>query len=131
MQQQSAPIFLSHLFMYNVSLVPCNSFNSNPIFSYIYLPKLVLTEQFWSIIHTNTLLAEIWSQYKLWIFKIHCPSDISLFFFVRKFFALSREQGFSWIHNNNCWYQDCAIEYWLIGLFLRMNNFDWFIWIKH
>ena len=45
--------------MYNVSLVPCNSFNGKPIFKYIYRPKLVSTEQFWSTTRTNTLLAEV------------------------------------------------------------------------
>ena len=71
--------FLSYLFVYNVSLIPCNFFKSKPNFKYINLPKLVSTEQFWSTIRTNTLLAEIWTQFKLWIFKIHCPSPIRLF----------------------------------------------------
>ena len=80
---------LSYLFMYNVSLVPCNSFNSKPIFKYIYLPKLVSTEQVWSTICTNTLLAEIYSQYKLWFFKIHHPSPISRFIKRTMFFLHS------------------------------------------
>ena len=71
--------------MYNVSLVPCNSFNGKPIFKYIYLSRLVSTKQFWSTIRTNTLLAEIWSQYELWIFKIQCPSPICLFFSLESF----------------------------------------------
>ena len=79
-QQQSAQRFFSYLFMYNVSLVLCNCFNGKPIFKYVYLPKLISTEQFWSTIRMNTLLAEIWSQYKLWIFKMHYPSPIYLFF---------------------------------------------------
>ena len=62
--------------MYKVSLVPCNSLNGKPIFKYICLPKQVSTKQFWSTFRTNTLLAEIWSQYKLWNFKIHCPSSM-------------------------------------------------------
>ena len=122
--------------MYNVSLVSCNSFKDKSIFKYIYLPKLVLIGQFWSAMHTNTLLSEIWSQYKLWIFKIHFPPLISLstahvFFLVRKILALSREQCFSSINKNNCWYHDWAIEYRLIDLFLKINSFDWCIWIKH
>ena len=99
--QQSTEKFLNYLFVYKVSLVPCNSFDSKPIFRYIYLPKLVSTEQFWSTFCTNTLLAEIWYQYKLWFFKKHCPSPLCLFFFW-KFLALSREQCFSCIHKNNC-----------------------------
>lgn len=58
----------------------CNSFNSKSTFEYIYLPKLVLAEQFWSTICTNALLGEILSQYKLWIFKINCPLPICLLF---------------------------------------------------
>lgn len=75
-QQQSTEKFLNYLFMYKVYLVPYNSFDNKPIFTYIYLPKLVSTEQFWSTFCTNTLLAEICYQYKLWFFKKHCPSTI-------------------------------------------------------
>ena len=89
--------------MYNLSLVPCNSFNGKPIFKYIHLPKLVSnivirtekfipvsfdyvsTEQFWSTICMNILLAEIRSKYKLWIFKILYPSPICLFFPLESF----------------------------------------------
>ena len=55
----------SYLFMYNISLVPCNSFNGKPIFKYIYLPRLVSAELFWSTFCTNTLLAEVWYLHKL------------------------------------------------------------------
>ena len=127
---QSAQRFFNDLFTYNVSLVPCNSFKGKTIFKCIYLPKLVSNEQLRSTIRTNTLLAEIWHKYKFWIFKIHCPSPICIFFFffsIRKFIALSREQYYSCIHKNNCWYDGCAIQYLFISLFLNMNNFDWFI----
>ena len=76
---------------------------SSAILKYIYLPKLVSTEQFWSTIHTNTrLLAEISSQYKLWFLKIHYPLPQCVSFFVRQFLTLSREQCFSSIQKNNC-----------------------------
>ena len=75
------------IFLCTMYLLSYNSFSSKPIFKFIYLRKLVSAEQSWSPIRTNTpLLVEIWSQYKLWIFKIHCPSQIPLFF-VRKFLA--------------------------------------------
>ena len=37
------------------------------------------------------------------------------------------KQSFSCLHKNNCWCQDCDIEYRLIGLFLKVSNIDWFI----
>ena len=53
--------------MYNVFLVPCTSSNGKPIFKYIYLPKLVSSEHLWNTSRRNTLLAEVCSQYKLYI----------------------------------------------------------------
>ena len=38
---------------------PLHSLNGKSVFKYTYLPKLVSTEQFWSTIRTNALLAEI------------------------------------------------------------------------
>ena len=70
------------------------------------LPKLVSIEQFWSTFCTNKLLSEIWSQYKLWIFKILHIANI--FFFRKKF--LSREHCFSCIHKIIC----CVSFDWLI-----------------
>ena len=77
--------------MYNVCLVPCNSFNGKPIFKYIYLPKPVSIEQQKSGLNIN-------SEFLKYI--IHRPYVI--FFSDRKFFALSREQCFSYIYKNNC-----------------------------
>ena len=84
------------------------------------LPKLVSIEQFWSTFCTNKLLSEIWSQYKLWIFKILHIANI--FFFVRNFY----QENIVFLA-----FIKLFVVYRLIGLFLKMNNFDWFIWIKH
>ena len=100
--------------MYNTSLVPCDCLNGRPIFKYIYLPKQASTEKVWSTIRMNTLLVEIWFQYKLWIFKIQCPSPICLFFSLESF-TLSREPCFSCIHKNDCWYHDWSLRIgWLV-----------------
>ena len=82
-------MFFMHCFSCNVSLL--HSFNGKPIFKYIYLPKLVSTEQFWSIIYKNTLLAEIMSQYKLGFLKfiIHRP----YVFFSLQSFSLYQENN--------------------------------------
>ena len=133
---RSAQRFFIYFVMYSISLIPCNFLNDKPNWKYIYLPKLVSTEQFWRTIRTNTLLAEIRSQYKLWIFNIHHPSPICLLFSIERFSALLsisfiREQCFSCIHKDNCWYDDCVIEYRLISWFFKMNDFDWFVCIKY
>ena len=106
-------MFISYLLCARI-FGPLEFFQQKPIFKYIYLLKLVSTEQFWSTIYTNTLLKQLWSQYKLWTFKIHFPSPTYLFLFVKKFLASSREQCFSCIHKNNYWYLHCVIEYRLI-----------------
>ena len=95
---------------------PCNSSNGKPIFQYICLPKLVSTEPFWNTTRTNTLLANMWSRYKLWIFKIHCPLPICIFF-IRKIFDLSRKQCFSYIHK----------KYLLISRLRQQILVDWLI----
>ena len=58
---------------------PIQFFQRQTNFKYTCLPKPISIEQFWSTFHTNTLLAEIWSQYELWSFKIHCPLNICRF----------------------------------------------------
>ena len=66
--------------MYNVSLVPFDSFNGKPIFKYIYLPKLVLIKQF------ETQFARLYCLQKsslniiFKLFKIHYLSSRCLFF---------------------------------------------------
>ena len=40
----SSNLLKSYLFMYNISLGPCNSFSCKPIFKYIYLPKRVFLD---------------------------------------------------------------------------------------
>ena len=95
--------------MHNVSVVPCNSFNGKPIFKYIDLPIPVSIEQPKSGLNIN---------FEFLKYIIHRPYVI--FFSDRKFFALSREQCTSCIYKNNCWYHECAIEYRLIGFFLKI-----------
>ena len=60
-------------------LMYCNFLNGKPIWNYIYLPNLVSLKHFWNTYRTNSLLAEIWSKYKLWSFWIYFPSSICLF----------------------------------------------------
>ena len=100
---------------------PLHPFNGKPIFEYIYLPKLVSTEKFWSTICTNSELQKSGLTINFGFLKyiIHRPH---VFFFITEFLALSREQSFSCIHKNNCWYHDCATEHRLIGLFLKINT---------
>ena len=52
---------------------------------------------------------------------LKCIAHMSSFF-VRKFLALLREQYFSSIHKNSCWYNDCAIEYQLLAYFWKLTT---------
>ena len=72
------------------------------------LPKLVSIEQFWSTFCTNKLLSEIWSQFKI----LHIAN---IFFFVRNFY----QENIVFLA-----FIKLFVVYRLIGLFLKMNNFD-------
>ena len=85
-QLKSGQRFLGYVFVYNVSLVPCNSFNRKPIFKYIYLRKLVLTEEFWSTVRTNTLLSGL--NIDFGIFK--CIIRRHMYFFSIESFSLNQ-----------------------------------------
>ena len=111
----------SAFFMYKISLILCNFLNNKPIWKHIHLPNLVWTEQFWYTFHTNSLLAEIWSKYKLWSLKY-----IFHVFFIRRFLTNKRAKFFC-LYKNNCWYHDCT----MISLFMKVNSVYWLIWIWH
>ena len=66
--------------MYNVSLVPFDSFNGKPIFKYIYLPKLVLTKQFETQFARLHCLQKSSLNIIFKLFKIHYLSSRCLFF---------------------------------------------------
>ena len=60
----------------------------------------------------------------------HCllKSDLNINFGVFKYnFYCPNDRSFSYLHKNSCRYHDCAIEYRVIGLYSKVNNFDWFI----
>ena len=71
--------FFRSFFKYNICMIPCNFLNGKTFWKYIYSPSLVLTEHIWSTCRTISLLAEISAKYKLWSYKISCPSSVCLF----------------------------------------------------
>ena len=77
--------------MYNVSPVPCNSFNGKSIFKYIYLPILVQTKQLRSTICSNTLLAEININFEFLKYIMHRP--YVFFFLLLESFSLYQQNN--------------------------------------